>query len=107
VTIDGETALKTDADALAKGVNLTDLPGPVTHQARELLKLVFEKNNIFFDRWRNVQLYGFPGWANGPELDGRRAAEVKRLDEVIATKESKIDAVRQPKSHHFEIKPTA
>ena len=107
ITVDGETALKTDAEALAKGVNLSNTPGPITKQARELLGLVFQKNNEYFSRWRNVQLYSFPGWAQGAETESRRAAELKRLDDEVAAFEAKIQAARKPKSHHFEIKPAA
>lgn len=105
ITIDGEVAAKVGADVLAKGYNLSIAPGPVTKQAREVLRLVFHKNDLFFNRWRNVQIYSFPGWANGPEVEMRRAAEVKRLDEEIAADEARIDAVRKPKSHHFEVRP--
>jgi lysophospholipase L1-like esterase len=107
VTIDGEQALRTDAQALAKGVNLSNARGPVTRQAREVLRLVFEKNNVFYNRWRSVQLYSFPSWAQGPELEARRAAEIKRLDEEITQREAKIDEARKPVSHHFEIQPAA
>ena len=104
VTIDGESALKTDAESLAKGVNLSNSKGPITKQARELLALIFEKNTTYFNRWRNVQLYSFPGWAKSPAVEKTRVAEEKRLDKEVAATEAKIDAARKPKSHHFEIK---
>jgi lysophospholipase L1-like esterase len=106
ITIDGESALKTNAADLAKGVNLSNSGGPVTKQAREVLSLVFHKNDRYFDRWRNVQLYSFPGWAKGPEIEARREAEEKRIDGEIAADEAKIDAARVPKKHHFEVKRT-
>ncbi len=52
ISIDGETVLKTDAEALAKGLNLSNTAGAITKQAREVLGLVFQKNNSFFRRWR-------------------------------------------------------
>ncbi len=105
VTIDGESALKASADELAKGVNLSNAGGPVTRQARELLGLVFHKNNRYFDRWRGVQLYNFPGWANGDDTEAHRAAELRRIDGEIAEAEARIEAVRKPKAHRFEVKP--
>ena len=45
ISIDGEAALRTDASALAKGLNLATAQGPITRQAREVLAAVFEKNN--------------------------------------------------------------
>jgi len=44
-----------------------------------VLRLVFEKNNAFFHRWRDVQFK--PGH------------------------EAKLNAARQPKVHHFVLTP--
>lgn len=105
ITIDGESAAKATAEALAKGWNLSNEGGPVTAQGRELLKQVFAKNNLYFDRWRSVQLYSLPGWAKTANIEPQRETEEKRLDAEIAKAEAAIDAARQPKSHHFEVKP--
>lgn len=107
ITIDGETAAKASAAELGKGINLSNADGPVTKQAREVLSLVFHKNDLYFNRWRNVQLYSFPGWAKGPEVEARREAEEKRIDTEIAVDEGKINAARKPRKHHVEIKPAA
>ena len=107
VTIDGETAGKVDADVLAKGWNLSNAGGPITKQAREVLSLVFRKNDMYFNRWRNVQLYNFPGWAQGPDVENGREKELKRLDGQIAEVEAKLDAARKPVLHHFVVKPVA
>ena len=104
ITIDGQMALKATGSELAKGISLSQAEGPITQQSREVLALVFQKNDRFFERWRGVQLHSFPGWANGPEVEARRAAELKRIDEEIAVLESKITAARQPRKHHFEVK---
>ena len=80
-------------EELAKGFNLATVATPGMQQAKQVLDLVFKKNNVYFDRWRNVQL------ANGkPE----RLAE---LDKQIADFEAQIDAARQPKTLSFQIKP--
>ncbi|MCP5524632.1 MAG: SGNH/GDSL hydrolase family protein, partial [Verrucomicrobiales bacterium] len=63
VTIDGEAVGQFSSDALAAGVNLAGNAGPITSQARKVLDLVFQKNDLFFRRWRDVQLYRLPGWA--------------------------------------------
>ena len=107
VTVDGELAGKVSAEELAKGWNLANAPGPITKQAREVLRLVFDKNNVFFHRWREVQLYSLPNWAQGPEVEAMRAAELAKTDKQIAELEGQIDKARQPISHHFEIKPAA
>lgn len=104
ISIDGETTHKATAEELAKGVNLSNAAGPITKQAREVLSLVFQKNNTYFRRWREVQLFNFPAWAKSDAVEGTRKAELKRLDEEVAATETKINAARKPKSHHFEIK---
>lgn len=95
LTIDGEKAGTATQEELAAGWNLTTAEGPIAKQTAELLKLVFDKNNVFFERWRNVQ------------LDPKRQAELPALDQKIAELETRINEVRQPKSHHFELKPAA
>jgi lysophospholipase L1-like esterase len=104
LSIDGEPAGKVSSEDLAKGWNLATSAGPITKQAQEVLPLVFQKNNLFYQRWRAVQLYEFPGWAQSPEAESKRAAELARLDGQIAEAEAQIDAARKPKSHHFELR---
>jgi len=107
VTIDGESAGKVEAEALAQGWNMTNVNGPITKQSRDLLQAIFQKNDLFFNRWRNVQLYGFPNWVKGPEVESRRAAELQRMDGEIKTAEAKIESLRKPVSHRFELKKSA
>jgi hypothetical protein len=65
---------------------------------------VFQKNETYFKRWRNVQLFEFPTWAQKPEALGVQTAELARLDGQIAETEAQINALRKPKSHHFELR---
>jgi lysophospholipase L1-like esterase len=95
VTIDGAPAGTVTKEELADGWNMTTADGPIAKQNAELLKLVFEKNNVFFERWRQVQ------------LNPKRQAELPALDQKIADLEARINEVRQPKPHHFELKPAA
>ena len=107
VTIDGQSAGQVSGEELGKGWNLANAKGPITQQAREVLKLVFDKNNVYFRRWRDVQLFGFPSWAQGGEVETKRSQALADLDKQIATLEMRIDQARKPKSHHFEIKASA
>ena len=107
LSIDGESVGKATADQLGKGWNLADGAGPITKQGQELLKLVFQKNNLYFDRWRRVQLFAFPDWAQSPEVESRRAVELARIDQKIADVEVQIEQLRKPHSHHFELKSVA
>jgi lysophospholipase L1-like esterase len=105
VSIDAERAGKATSEELAKGWNLAHQAGPITKQAERVLGMVFQKNNLYYNRWRNVQLYAFPEWARSPDLETRRAAELARMDQQIVEAEAEIDSARKPVSHHFEIKP--
>jgi hypothetical protein len=106
ITIDGDKAVEVSPDELAKGCNLANRAGPITKQAREVLAAVFQKNNLYFDRWRSVQLFNFPQWLQSLDVEAKRSAELARLDKEIAEAESHIDALRKPKTHHFELKPS-
>ncbi|MGE3312089.1 MAG: SGNH/GDSL hydrolase family protein [Limisphaerales bacterium] len=103
ITVDGEAVTSATAAELAGSVNLSNAGGPVTRQAREVLDLVFQKNNLYFERWRRVQLYSPPDWAAGPEIEKRRAEELKRIDDEIAGFEARIDAARTPRKHRVAI----
>jgi lysophospholipase L1-like esterase len=107
VKIDGESVARVSNDKLAEGLNLSDRPGPVTKQCRKLLDLVFQKNDVFFRRWRDVQLFNLPAWAQNPASADGRAAEIAKLDGQIAKFESQIDEARKPALHGFEIKQVA
>jgi hypothetical protein len=105
ITVDGEPAGKASGEELTKGWNLANLPGPITRQAVRVLGLVFQKNNLYYARWRNVQLYVFPEWARSADLEARRSAELAKIDQQIAAAEAEIDSARKPVPHRFEIKP--
>jgi lysophospholipase L1-like esterase len=105
VIIDGEKAMEASSDEFAKGVNLATAAGPVTQQARQVLDLVFQKNNVFFNRWRQVQLFSFPAWAQLPELETKKTAELVRLDSQLEDLERQIEAARKPKARAFEVMP--
>jgi lysophospholipase L1-like esterase len=107
VKIDGESATRVSQDKLAEGLNLSDLPGPITKQCGTVLDLVVKKNDVFFRRWRDVQLFKLPAWAeNSASADGR-AAEIAKMDHEISDIEGQIDEARKPILHHFEIKQVA
>jgi len=104
LSIDGEPVAKIPAEEWAKGRNLAATAGPITKQGQELLKTIGDKNDLYFKRWRNVQITRIPDWAQSPELENLRAAEMARIDQQIAESEAKIDKLRQPLRHHFEFK---
>ena len=95
LSIDGEAAGTVTNAALAKGWNMALTKGPIDKQAQDLLQLVFKKNDVYASRWQRGQ------------VDPQRQAELPKLDEEIATLETQINATREPKPHHFELKPVA
>ena len=104
LTIDSEPVGKVSAQQLEEGWNFAAQSGPITKQCQDLLKLVFQKNNLYYHRWRDVQLYAFPDWARSSEADEKRVTELKRLDSQIEDLEKQIESTRKPVSHHFELK---
>jgi hypothetical protein len=106
VTIDGEQAATVTAKDLEQGWNLAYSAGPITTQSQDLLGLIFKKNNLYYERWRNVHLFKVPAWlGTDADIAARRDAETARLDKQIDALEVKIDAIRVPKTRHFEISP--
>jgi lysophospholipase L1-like esterase len=105
LTIDSEPAGKATSEELGKGWNLAHQPGPINMQAQRVLNLVFRKNNLYYRRWRDVQLYSLPEWARSPQAETGRTAELARLDQQIADAETEIESARKPLPHHFELKP--
>jgi lysophospholipase L1-like esterase len=93
VSVDGVAAGEVSQAELAQGWNMAHLKTPMAEQAQTVLQLVFKKNNVYFNRWRNVQ------------LNPARQAELPALDQEIAALEAQIDEARIPKLHHFELKP--
>lgn len=107
VKIDGEVVGKVSHEALAKGWNLAMEAGPITRQSRKVLDLVFQKNDVFFRRWRDVQLFTLPGWAQNPSSDAGRKAELASMDRRIAELEAELKSLRQPVQHHVDVTPAA
>jgi len=102
VVIDGaKTATVSNAD-LAAGWNLTTADTPMTAQAQALMAKVIAKNDLFFTRWRMVQVPALvAGKADDPEVKARLDAAEKQ----IADLEAEIETLRKPKPHKFEIRP--
>jgi lysophospholipase L1-like esterase len=105
LSIDDEVVTHVSATACAAGLDLARLPWAGTFQARRLLTAVQDKNDIFYARWRQVQLWQPPSWLTA-DSEPSRQAELARLDAKIVAAEAAIDALRQPAPHRFAITPT-
>ncbi|MFO7936800.1 MAG: SGNH/GDSL hydrolase family protein [Kiritimatiellia bacterium] len=93
VFIDGKSVVKITSKNSVACTNLAKVATPASEQADRILSLVFKKNNVYFNRWRKVQL---------KTGDAARLAE---LDKQIVDMEKQINELRRPVTHHFEIKP--
>jgi len=104
--IDGRRiGIFSDAD-LSAGINLSNYPTPIWEQAERLMNLITKKNDVYFHRWREVQLYQIPNWLAGEEAESRRKAELARLDTQIAEIEKQIAEARRPAAHKYQLSRT-
>jgi len=93
VLIDNKDIVKVTSEEGKLCTNLAKVTTPSSEQADKILALVFKKNDVYFSRWRNVQL-----------KDGD-AAKLAELDKQITELENQINELRKPAVHHFVIKP--
>ena len=106
LAIDGQKTAHFTKEQLDEGVNLSLVAGPITDQSLKVLQMVLDKNNAYYYRWRNVQLGIDPKWqGTGPDFEAKRTAELKRVDDEIATKEAAINKERLPMPHEFTLTP--
>lgn len=108
LTIDGKDIGVFSNTDLAKGVNLGFWrQGPIYDQGQSLLQAVIVKNDAYFERWRDVQLYQKPDWLKRVKgIDEARQAELQRLDGVIADCETTIESLRKTPTRLFKLEPT-
>lgn len=98
------------AAELAGGINLSTTACPAVAQAASIYVQVAAKNNLFFDKWRNVQLLTrVPEWLTKamPEglLEKARQGEMDRLEKAIEQAEARINALRKPLPWTLMIRP--
>jgi lysophospholipase L1-like esterase len=91
---------------LANGLKLGFVrKGPIYDQEQQLLKAVMAKNDLYFQRWRNVQVFDVPDWLRSPGTEALRQAELTKVDELIAAAETNIETLRKPVPHVFKLVP--
>jgi len=107
LTIDGQESGVYPAADLANGVNLAlQRQGPLYDQGQDILKTVIAKNDAYFERWRNLQLFQMPDWlARVGGVEDARAAEIARLDKLISDDEQALDLMRKPSPHILKLTP--
>lgn len=103
VAIDGQSVGNFSREQLASGVNLSENCGPIEIQKQDLLQAIAAKNALYFERWRKVERADIPTWLVDGE--GQRRAYLAQLDAKISGAQTKMDALRQPQSHQWTLKP--
>lgn len=97
--INGTSVGAFNNDQLAAGINLALLKTPATEQGMKVYRLADLREEIHYDRWRNIQVplaeYALPEAAPA-------SAALDRLDDAIA---AKMRQIAHPEPYHFELVP--
>ncbi|MEX0742067.1 MAG: SGNH/GDSL hydrolase family protein [Phycisphaeraceae bacterium] len=101
LVIDGNVIAEAGADAWAKGVEIH--AGPSFQQAAALREQILLKNKLFFHQFRPQNETYIRGFRKHEQ--GRHAADLPRFDPLIEEREVKINRLRRPVTHTYEIKP--
>ena len=105
VSVDGKDFGTYTREQLAAGVNFTSEAIKQFGEVRQLLAAIVAKNDLFFNRWRQVQLAEIPAWIPAEAVEPARAAKLKELDAKLAEAEAKVNSLRAPKSHQWVLSP--
>lgn len=97
--IDDVEVLSGTQDTWEKGLRLTQ--GPIFDDAQRLHETILKKNELFFHRWRpqnSTYLFLFR-----KNEQGRNAGEIPQFDPLIAEQEARINQLKKPGTHRFEL----
>lgn len=83
LSVQGMEVGKFTSDVLANGIDLSNQPGPWKKLAGEVNGISGDQENLYFMRWRQIELLGLPAEAKR-ETD----ALLKKMDSLIAAKEA-------------------
>ncbi len=107
VSVDGKEFGNFSQEQLAGGVNLTKAALTGLPEVKALLDAIIAKNELFFMRWRNVQLFEFPDWVSAEAMESARQARLKDLDAKIMEADAALPSLRKTKSHQWLIQPAS
>lgn len=75
--------------------------GPEWDQAEELRQAIVAKNTLYFNRYRpqnETYLFGFR-----KHEQGQNAKEMPQFDPLVAKEEARIDELKKPRPHDYEL----
>jgi lysophospholipase L1-like esterase len=96
--IDGEPVGSFTSAQLASGINLAELPAPMTRQAAEVHALTLRHNGLHWLQWRAIQV----AFAATPSPELTEA--LRALDALEATLVKRQREAAQPKPRHYELR---
>lgn len=97
--VDGESVGTFGSDRLASGINLAELPTPMTRQAAEVHQLTLQHNLLHWLQWRQLQV-AFEATPS-PEL----TEALRALNALEATVVERQRAAAQPRPRRFDLRP--
>jgi lysophospholipase L1-like esterase len=100
--IDGQKVGTAASADLTAGWNLTAAATPEAARAKALMEKVVAKNNLFFNRWRQVLV---PALVAKRENDAAVKSQLAQFDRRIAEAEAEIETARKPAPHRYELRP--
>lgn len=97
--VDGKAVATADAKDWAAGVTVGR--GPEFDQVEALRGAIYDKNLLYFHRWRpqnETYLFGFR-----KHEQGQNAREIPEFDPLVSAKEAEIARLRVPAPHTYEF----
>lgn len=106
VALDGIELGTFSKEQLAGGVNLSRQAAGIMPEAGDLLKTINTKNQVFFHRWRNVQLFQKPDWLPADVINAAMTKELAKQDATLAELDAKLKAPKT-QAHVWTLTPAA
>ena len=92
-------------EQLAAGLNLTGPAFRALPEIQTLLQAITAKNQLFYSRWREVQLGEIPSWVPSEAVEQGRVKRVAELDAELVVADAKLNELRKPKAHSWTLTP--
>ena len=105
VSVDGKAFGTFSQEQLAGGVNLAQAALSGLPEVKALLDAILVKNELFYTRWRDVQVFEFPDWVPAEANEAARQARLIDLDAKIIEADAALPSLRKPKPHQWSIQP--
>ncbi len=103
VAADGKSFGTFTDEQLATGVNLTRGAFKALPEVKALFDAITAKNDLFYVRWRNVQVLDAPDWIDSSAVETGRTKKLAELDAELVKADAKVASLAAPKSHVWTV----